>query len=155
MNRKGLNLIPSTKRVFDLMRCDFPIVQRRHTNPRLQFRWHDHQTYRTPKGIVQPFSAAIDGAGDLLIVQKMSQSDQNETPSDLGRQNELTEGNSTTLAKLHPVRPHPSGSNNFRNEFRRYENVSRKDFSTIEYLLRRGRRTLETYSQPGIRDIHS
>jgi hypothetical protein len=40
-----------------------------------------------------------------------------------------------------------------RREFRRNEHVSRKDFATIEYLLRRGRKTLETYSQPGIKDI--
>ena len=40
-----------------------------------------------------------------------------------------------------------------RREFRRYEDVSKKDFATIEYLLRKGRKTLETYSQPGIKDI--
>jgi succinate dehydrogenase assembly factor 1 len=40
-----------------------------------------------------------------------------------------------------------------RREFRRYEGVSKKDFATIEYLLRKGRKTLETYSQPGIKDI--
>jgi hypothetical protein len=38
------------------------------------FRWHDHQTYRTPKGISHPFSATINGSGDLGTVQKMSQS---------------------------------------------------------------------------------
>ena len=41
-----------------------------------------------------------------------------------------------------------------RWEFRRYETVSRKDFATIEYLLRKGRRSVEMYLQPGIKDIH-
>jgi succinate dehydrogenase assembly factor 1 len=41
-----------------------------------------------------------------------------------------------------------------RNEFRKHLEVGKKDFGTIEYLLRRGRNQLETYSDPGIRDIH-
>ncbi|KAH7069405.1 complex 1 protein-domain-containing protein [Paraphoma chrysanthemicola] len=41
-----------------------------------------------------------------------------------------------------------------RNEFRKHLDVGKKDFSTIEYLLRRGRNQLETYRDPGIRDIH-
>lgn len=40
-----------------------------------------------------------------------------------------------------------------RNEFRKHLDVGKKDFGTIEYLLRRGRNQLETYSDPGIRDI--
>ncbi|KAH8815379.1 complex 1 protein-domain-containing protein [Xylogone sp. PMI_703] len=40
-----------------------------------------------------------------------------------------------------------------RKEFEKGLNVDRKDFSTIEYLLRRGRRQLEMYSSPGIKDI--
>jgi succinate dehydrogenase assembly factor 1 len=31
--------------------------------------------------------------------------------------------------------------------------VGKKDFGAIEYLLRSGRRKLETYSDPGIRNI--
>ena len=40
-----------------------------------------------------------------------------------------------------------------RIEFRKYLDVGKKDFGTIEYLLRRGRNQLETYRDPGIRDI--
>lgn len=43
---------------------------------------------------------------------------------------------------------------NDRNEFRKHLDVGKKDFSTIEYLLRRGRNQLEAYSEPGIKDIH-
>ncbi|KAI8376283.1 uncharacterized protein BYT42DRAFT_574081 [Radiomyces spectabilis] len=40
-----------------------------------------------------------------------------------------------------------------RREFRAY-NVRKTDFATIEYLLRKGKRQLETYAQKGIQDIH-
>lgn len=40
-----------------------------------------------------------------------------------------------------------------RQEFRRYENVSPKDFGTIEYLVRKGRKSFEMYSQLGIKAI--
>ena len=42
-----------------------------------------------------------------------------------------------------------------RSEFRKYLNVNKKDFATIEYLLRRGYKQLELYSLPGIRNISS
>jgi hypothetical protein len=41
-----------------------------------------------------------------------------------------------------------------RAEFHKNRGVGKKDFGTIEYLLRRGRRQLETYQDPGIRDLH-
>jgi len=41
-----------------------------------------------------------------------------------------------------------------RAEFREHLAVGKKDFATIEHLLRVGRRKLETYSQPGVRNIH-
>ncbi|KAH6844120.1 hypothetical protein B0T12DRAFT_359324 [Alternaria alternata] len=41
-----------------------------------------------------------------------------------------------------------------RSEFHKHRDVGKKDFGTIEYLLRRGRNQLETWSEPGIRDIH-
>ncbi|KAF2134149.1 hypothetical protein P153DRAFT_363134 [Dothidotthia symphoricarpi CBS 119687] len=41
-----------------------------------------------------------------------------------------------------------------RGEFRKNIGVGKKDFGTIEYLLRRGRNSLESYSDPGIKDIH-
>ncbi|KAF2645652.1 hypothetical protein P280DRAFT_442378 [Massarina eburnea CBS 473.64] len=40
-----------------------------------------------------------------------------------------------------------------RSEFRQYIGIDRKDFGTIEFLLRRGQRQLETYSDPGIRNV--
>ncbi|MCJ1441783.1 MAG: hypothetical protein MMC23_002275 [Stictis urceolatum] len=46
---------------------------------------------------------------------------------------------------------------NFRTfaqgEFRKNATVDRKDFSTVEYLVRRGQRQLELYSEPGIKNI--
>ncbi|KAF2266314.1 hypothetical protein CC78DRAFT_578351 [Lojkania enalia] len=40
-----------------------------------------------------------------------------------------------------------------RSEFRKNIGINKKDFGTIEYLLRNGRRKLETYQDPGIRNI--
>ncbi|KAH7132055.1 complex 1 protein-domain-containing protein [Dendryphion nanum] len=59
---------------------------------------------------------------------------------------------------LRAVREKPSDTRgNFRDfarsEFRQHASVNKKDFSTIEYLLRNGRRKLETYQDPGIRNI--
>ncbi|OAL06841.1 hypothetical protein IQ06DRAFT_4419 [Phaeosphaeriaceae sp. SRC1lsM3a] len=42
-----------------------------------------------------------------------------------------------------------------RAQFRKHLDVGKKDFGTIEYLLRRGRNQLETYRDPGIRDIRA
>ncbi|KAF8247431.1 hypothetical protein K440DRAFT_550860 [Wilcoxina mikolae CBS 423.85] len=41
-----------------------------------------------------------------------------------------------------------------RDEFREHLSVSKKDFATIEHLLRLGRRKLDTYSQPGVKNIY-
>lgn len=38
-------------------------------------------------------------------------------------------------------------------EFQKHLSVNKKDFSTVEYLLRKGNRQLEMYSSPGIRNI--
>ncbi|KAL3470671.1 complex 1 protein-domain-containing protein [Aspergillus californicus] len=40
-----------------------------------------------------------------------------------------------------------------RIEFQKYCSVNKKDFSVIEYLLRKGSRQLEMYSSPSIRNI--
>ncbi|KAJ5638881.1 hypothetical protein N7528_001271 [Penicillium herquei] len=40
-----------------------------------------------------------------------------------------------------------------RAEFQKHLSVSKKDFNTIEYLLRKGHRQLEMYASPGIRNI--
>jgi len=41
-----------------------------------------------------------------------------------------------------------------RDEFRAHLTVSKKDFATIEHLLRVGRRKLDTYAQPGVKNIY-
>ncbi|KAI9053258.1 hypothetical protein LZ554_002225 [Drepanopeziza brunnea f. sp. 'monogermtubi'] len=40
-----------------------------------------------------------------------------------------------------------------RNEFNKAIGLDKKDFSAIEYLMRKGQRQLEMYSSPGIKDI--
>ncbi|KAF2499160.1 hypothetical protein BU16DRAFT_454250 [Lophium mytilinum] len=40
-----------------------------------------------------------------------------------------------------------------RKEFREHIHLNKKDFSTIEYMLRRGNRQLEIYADPGITNI--
>ncbi|KAH6898985.1 complex 1 protein-domain-containing protein [Thelonectria olida] len=40
-----------------------------------------------------------------------------------------------------------------RTEFSRSINLDKRDFAAIEFLLRKGRRQLEVYSSPGIKDI--
>jgi hypothetical protein len=40
-----------------------------------------------------------------------------------------------------------------RSEFRQHQNHDKKDYSAIEYMLRKGQRQLETYASPGIRNI--
>ncbi|KAL6235145.1 hypothetical protein BDW75DRAFT_240427 [Aspergillus navahoensis] len=59
---------------------------------------------------------------------------------------------------LREIRKKPIESrNNFkyyaRTEFEKHISVSKKDFSAIEYLLRKGSRQLEIYSSPEIRNI--
>jgi succinate dehydrogenase assembly factor 1 len=40
-----------------------------------------------------------------------------------------------------------------RSEFREHQHHDKKDYSAIEYMLRKGQRQLETYASPGIRNI--
>jgi len=40
-----------------------------------------------------------------------------------------------------------------RNEFEKAIGLDKKDFSAIEYLMRKGQRQIEMYSSPGIKDI--
>ncbi|KAJ4361510.1 hypothetical protein N0V85_009399 [Neurospora sp. IMI 360204] len=40
-----------------------------------------------------------------------------------------------------------------RTEFEKNIKVDRKDFSAIEFLLRKGSRQLEMYASPGVKDI--
>ncbi|KAF3803669.1 Succinate dehydrogenase assembly factor 1 [Colletotrichum gloeosporioides] len=39
------------------------------------------------------------------------------------------------------------------NEFDKFITVDKRDFSVVEHLLRKGRRQLETYSSPSIKDV--
>jgi succinate dehydrogenase assembly factor 1 len=41
-----------------------------------------------------------------------------------------------------------------RKEFDKSIGIDKKNFSAIEYLLRKGQRQLEMYKSAGIRDIH-
>jgi len=40
-----------------------------------------------------------------------------------------------------------------REEFRANAGINKKDFSTIEYLLRKGQRQLDIYSSEGVRNV--
>ena len=40
-----------------------------------------------------------------------------------------------------------------RSEFDKAIKLDKKDFAAIEYLLRKGQRQLESYSDPGIKNI--
>ncbi|PHH93145.1 hypothetical protein CDD83_26 [Cordyceps sp. RAO-2017] len=40
-----------------------------------------------------------------------------------------------------------------RAEFARNLSVDKRDFAAIEFLLRKGRRQLDVYSSPGIKDV--
>ncbi|GAW26297.1 putative found in mitochondrial proteome [Rosellinia necatrix] len=42
-----------------------------------------------------------------------------------------------------------------RSEFDKNMQIDRKDFAAIEFLVRKGRRQLDLYSAPGIKDIRS
>jgi len=50
----------------------------------------------------------------------------------------------------HRLNPADTG---YRTEFQKHRSVNKKDFSAIEYLLRKGHRQLEMYASPGIRNI--
>lgn len=41
-----------------------------------------------------------------------------------------------------------------RSQFRKNINLEKRDFAAIEYLLRKGQRQLDIYSDPGIKNIH-
>lgn len=58
-------------------------------------------------------------------------------------------------ARTKPTATRPHFERVIKNEFRKsQQSVSKKDFGTIEFLLRMGERKLETYSSPSVRDIH-
>ena len=40
-----------------------------------------------------------------------------------------------------------------RREFEKGRGVDKKDFGAVEFMLRRGRRMMETYGEGGVRDV--
>ncbi|KAH6650272.1 complex 1 protein-domain-containing protein [Chaetomium tenue] len=40
-----------------------------------------------------------------------------------------------------------------RNEFEKNMKIDKRDFAAVEFLLRKGRRQLDMYSSPGVKDI--
>ncbi|KAH6660349.1 hypothetical protein BKA67DRAFT_508957 [Truncatella angustata] len=55
---------------------------------------------------------------------------------------------------LRETRKKPQVQLSPRSEFEKSIKIDKRDFAAIEFLLRKGRRQLELYSSPGIRDIH-
>ncbi|CCC67740.1 hypothetical protein NCAS_0A11820 [Naumovozyma castellii] len=53
-----------------------------------------------------------------------------------------------------PVETRPHFIDYIHSEFGKHKNLQRKDFTTIEYLLRVGNKKLKMYSQPELKDIH-
>lgn len=56
-------------------------------------------------------------------------------------------------ARAKPAQTRPNFEAFARREFERNMSLDRKDFNTVEFLLRKGQRQLETYSAPGITNI--
>ncbi|KAG0663617.1 hypothetical protein C6P44_001623 [Monosporozyma unispora] len=53
-----------------------------------------------------------------------------------------------------PIENRPHFLNYVHTEFNKYKDLKRKDFTTIEYLLRMGKRRLQMFSQSDVKDIH-
>ncbi|CAO3665394.1 hypothetical protein INT44_007403 [Umbelopsis vinacea] len=56
-------------------------------------------------------------------------------------------------ARQKPLANRPHFYTFIRQQFRQH-NLRKNDFATIEYMLRRGKRQLETYSSSSIQDVH-
>ncbi|CDO94212.1 unnamed protein product [Kluyveromyces dobzhanskii CBS 2104] len=52
-----------------------------------------------------------------------------------------------------PIENRPHFITYIRAEFGKFKDLSRKDFSTIEHLIRVGNRRLEMYATPELKDI--
>lgn len=55
------------------------------------------------------------------------------------------------IVKTQETRPHFEAF--ARTEFEKNVHINKKDFAAIEFLVRKGKRQLEVYSAPGIKDI--
>ncbi|KAI8368858.1 hypothetical protein EDC96DRAFT_504596 [Choanephora cucurbitarum] len=56
-------------------------------------------------------------------------------------------------AREKPTETRPRFHAFIRREFKEHS-IRKTDFATIEYMLRKGRKQFETYSQKGVKDIH-
>ncbi|KAJ1331361.1 succinate dehydrogenase assembly factor 1 [Microdochium nivale] len=56
-------------------------------------------------------------------------------------------------ARQKPMATQPHFKAYARAEFDKSIQINKKDFAAVEFLLRKGKRQLELYSQPNIRDI--
>ncbi|KAF9979066.1 hypothetical protein BGZ73_006303 [Actinomortierella ambigua] len=57
-------------------------------------------------------------------------------------------------ARLKPQENRANFQKFIRMQFRKHSDVKAKDFATIEYLLRMGKRQLQAYSSPSIQNVH-
>ncbi|KAI9293039.1 hypothetical protein K502DRAFT_306962 [Neoconidiobolus thromboides FSU 785] len=55
--------------------------------------------------------------------------------------------------RLKPEENRTSFKQYARYQFDKYKNIDHKDFNTIEFLLRKGKRQLEIYSGEGIKNV--
>ncbi|GMM47879.1 Sdh6 protein [Pichia kluyveri] len=53
-----------------------------------------------------------------------------------------------------PVENRQNWFSYIHSEFNKYRKVSRRDFATIEHLLRLGNRRYEMYKNPSIKNVH-
>lgn len=56
-------------------------------------------------------------------------------------------------ARQKPADTRPNFEAFARREFEKNINMNKKDFGTIEFLLRKGNRQLETYATPGVTNV--
>lgn len=62
--------------------------------------------------------------------------------------------NSVRVAHTKPKQNQPHFIKYIREEFGKYKDLPRKDFTTIEHLLRVGNKRINLYSAPELKDIH-
>lgn len=56
-------------------------------------------------------------------------------------------------ARTKPTDTRPNFEHFARREFDKARGLDKKDFSAIEYMLRKGERQLETYSEKGVHNV--
>ncbi|XWW93106.1 hypothetical protein V2A60_001035 [Cordyceps javanica] len=61
--------------------------------------------------------------------------------------------NPATFPAAAPLATRPHFKDFARSEFAKNLSIDKRDFAAIEFLLRKGKRQLEVYSSPGIKDI--